>query len=267
MRAFVLTGGGSLGAWQVGQLQALLKAGITPDLLVGSSVGAMNAAAVAEEPSPAGVERLTEVWRRVVRDTVLPRWTWKRVGAFGRKALFPSMGIRRLIEDNLVARRFEDLAVPLHVVATSLETGAARTLSEGSLVEAILASTAIPGIYPPIKLDGERLVDGAISDNLPVGVAVGAGADEIYVLAASSRCPPPGRLEHLHDVLLYSVSVLLRPSTEQLAACFAPAAKVIVLPSTCPFPVGPFDFSRTEDLIAESSRQATAFLVAKTPAA
>ncbi len=265
-RAFVLSGGGSLGAWQVGQLRALLEAGVEPDLLMASSVGAMNAALIAEEPAPSGAARLADVWRRTEREHVLPRWGWPRLRALSRKALYPNDGVRRLVEDNISYRRLEDSVIPLHIVTTSLDTGRARVLSRGPVIETILASTAIPGIYPPVEIDGERLVDGGLASNVPVDPAVEAGADEVYVLAASSECPPAERPEHLHDVLLFSAGLLLRPTTE-LAACYAESARVVVLPSSCPIAVGPFDFSKTEALLEESYRQTAAFVAAEVPAA
>ncbi len=105
-------------------------------------------------------------------------------------------------------------------------------------------------------------MDGGLAANVPVRQAVDVGAREVYVLAASSQCPPPDRLEHLHDVLLFSAALLLRPTTEALAACFSESARVVVLPATCSIPVGPFDFSKTDALLEESYRQTAAFLAA-----
>lgn len=267
MRAFVLSGGGTLGAWQAGQLRALLEAEIAPDLLVGTSVGAMNAAVVAEDPSPRGAERLTRIWRATRRAHILPGWGMRRFGALSRRALYPNDGLRSLVERNLGYRRIEEARVPLRVVTTSLDTGEERVLSSGPVVDAILASTAIPGVYPPITWNGERLVDGGIADNVPVRPAVEEGADEVYVLAASSRCPPPRPIDHLHDVLLFSATLLLRPRTEDLAACYRESARVVVMPASCPFPVGPFDLTKTEALLAEGHRQAVAFLRGEATAA
>lgn len=250
----------------MGQLQALLEVGIVPDLLVGTSVGAMNAAFIAGDPTPEGARRLAAIWRRTRRDDILPGG-WGRLGALSRKALYPDDGIRRLVERNLPYRRFEEARVPLRIVATSLESGAKRVLSEGPVADAIVASTSIPGVYPPVVIGGERLIDGGIVDNVPVRTAVEAGADEVYVLAATSECPPAQRLDHLHDILLFSAGLLLRPAIDVLAACYQESARVTVPPASCPFPVGPFDFSRTDDLITEARRQTREFLVAEAPAA
>lgn len=259
-RAFVLSGGGAAGAWQVGQLRALLEAGVRPDLVVGTSVGAINAAVIAEDPSLEGADRLARIWTRTRRSDLLPPWGWGRLGALSKRALYSSHGLRRLIERNLSYRLIEEAAIPLKVVTTSLETGEARVLTTGPVVEALLASAAIPGIYPSVRIGGERLVDGGITGNVPVAPAVEAGAEEIFVLAASSRCPPPAPVERLQDVLLFSASLLLRPSTDNLAACFASSARVTVLPSSCPFPVGPFDLSLTSRLIDEAREQTASFL-------
>lgn len=262
MRAFVLSGGGTLGAWQVGQLEALFAAGIVPDLLVGTSVGALNAAAIAGEPSIDGARKLADVWRSTRRGDVLPPWGWRRVSALSRKALYSNHGLRALIESCATYGRLEDATIPLRVVTTSMETGEERVLSSGSMVDAVLASTAIPGIYPAVLMGGERLMDGGVVDNVPVRPAVDAGADEVFVLAASSRCPPPERMQHLHDVLLYSASLMLRPTTDDLASCYAPSARVVVLPSSCPVAVGPFDFSQSGRLIDAARDETAVFLQA-----
>lgn len=267
MRAFVLSGGGTLGAWQVGQLLALFQAGVEPDLLVGTSVGAINAAAIAGDPSASGAGRLARIWRATRREHVLEGWGWRLPWAFSRRSLFSNRGLRALIERGLRYRLVEDAAVPLRIVTTSLETGEERVLSSGPVVEAVLASCSIPGIYPPVVWDGERLADGGLVDMVPVRPAILAGADEVYVLAASSRCPPARPVRHLHDVLLFSAGLLLLPSTDLLASCYDRTARVIVLPASCPFAVGPFDFSRTEALIEEGHSQAAEFLRAEVSAA
>jgi len=259
-RAFVPTGGGNRGGWQVGQLEGLPGAGIEPDLLVGTSVGALNAAAVAGDPTPEGVRKLAMAWRRTRRADVLPAWGWSRVSALRRRALYSNGGLRALIESCAPYPDIEDATVPLRVVTTSLETGGERVLSSGSVVDAVLASMAIPGIYPPVQIGEERLIDGGIVDNVPVRPAVEEGADEVFVLAASSRCPPPERVRHLHDVLLYSAWLMLRPPADALAGSYGASVKVVVLPSSCPVALRPFDFSQTDRLIASAREQTAAFL-------
>jgi NTE family protein len=260
MRAFVLSGGGPLGAWQVGQLDALFEAGIRPDLLVGTSVGAINAAAIAGNPTSEGVERLVEVWRRVRREDVLPGWGWSRARALARKSLYPNAGLRSLIERGVQYRLIDEAALPLLIVTASIDAGEERVLSSGPVIDAVLASAAIPGVYPAVTWNGERLVDGGIVDMIPVRPAVAAGADEVYVLAATAGCPPNQRMDHLHDVLMFSLGLLMRPSTDMLAACYGGSARVEVLPSSVPFEVGPFDFSKTGLLIEEGHAQTAAFV-------
>src|SRR5579863_1110376 len=156
--AFVLAGGGSLGAVQVGMLQALVEAGETPDIVVGASVGALNAGFFAGDPTARGVARLAEIWRGLRRRDVFPitlrgALQWLR----SADALFDSANLRRLIERNLPYRNLKEAAIPVHVVATSLG-GAAVRLSSGPAVEAILASAAIPVVFPSVEIGDTYLM-------------------------------------------------------------------------------------------------------------
>jgi NTE family protein len=146
--AFVLAGGGSLGAVQAGMLRELLSRGVKPDLVVGSSVGAINAAYLAGEPTAQGVARLEAIWRKLRRDQVFPVTLHSLIGLIGcRNFMVDSCGLRRLLEQNLPYRDLEDAKIPLHVVATDLLGGAAVRLSAGPAVEAVLASCAIPAAF------------------------------------------------------------------------------------------------------------------------
>ena len=146
--AFVFAGGGSFGAIQVGMLQSLTAHGITADMVVGSSVGALNGAFYAGDPTPDGVERLATIWRGLTRREVFPV-TWRTMFGFlwRRDFLIPHDGIRKLIDDHIPYRNLQDASLPLHIVATDIITGDSVVLSEGSAAEAIVASTAIPGAF------------------------------------------------------------------------------------------------------------------------
>src|SRR5687768_8756569 len=159
--AFVLGGGGNLGAVQVGLLQALLDRGTQPDLIVGCSVGALNGAAIAGDPTVKGARHLASVWSKLsgneifAGSNITSLWSLARRGA----ALGTSDGLRKLLSDTVRYERFEDAAVPLHVVATSIATGDERWFSSGPIVDPILASAALPAIYPPVVIDGDLHVD------------------------------------------------------------------------------------------------------------
>jgi NTE family protein len=148
----VLSGGAARGAVQAGMLRALTDAGITPQLLVGTSAGALNAVAFASDPTPQGVERLTLAWHRARRADVFPVALHRiALGAIGRRDhVMSSRGLQKLISRVVEIDRFEDAAVPVHVVATDLQTGEPVVISRGNVMPALLASTAIPGLFPPI---------------------------------------------------------------------------------------------------------------------
>ena len=161
--AFVLAGGGSFGAIQVGMLHALAKHGVTADMVVGSSVGALNGAYYAGDPTLKGILQLETIWRGLHRQDVFPI-TWRTLLGFlwRRDFLVPHDGIRKLIDDHLPYHNLQDAKLPLHIVTTDIISGEAVVLSEGSAAEAIIASTAIPGAFAPIHYRNQYLADGAI---------------------------------------------------------------------------------------------------------
>jgi NTE family protein len=165
-------------------LKALLEAGVTPDLVVGTSVGALNGAAIASAPTLDTVARLREIWLGLDDDRIFG-------GSFisgaanlvrSRTHMHSNQPLRSLIEKLLPATRFEDLRVPFQCVAASIESAAEHWFSEGPLVDAILASAAVPGVLPPVEIDGEHFVDGGIVNSIPISRAVELGATKIYVL-------------------------------------------------------------------------------------
>jgi NTE family protein len=182
--AFVLGGGGNLGAHEVGMLRALLERGIRPDLVLGTSIGAINGAAVAADPSPQAVKRLTELWTGIESSDALGGGVLGRIATLARTRthLHDNDGLRKLLDDALPATTFEELQVPFQCVAASIESAAERWFDRGPLTDAILASSAVPGILPPVEIDGEHFVDGGIVNSIPVGRAKDLGATRIFVL-------------------------------------------------------------------------------------
>jgi NTE family protein len=182
--AFVLGGGGVLGAAEVGMLQALAEAGIRPDLVVGTSVGAINGALVAADPTPGSVDRLRGLWEELASRRVFAGSVLGQVGTLVRTRthLHPREPLRELLEAALPVRTFAALPVPFQCVAASIERAAEHWFTDGPLIDAVLASCAVPGLLAPVELDGEHYLDGGLVHSIPVGRAVALGADTIYVL-------------------------------------------------------------------------------------
>lgn len=184
--AFVLGGGGVLGAVEVGMLRALLEHGVRPDLVLGTSIGAFNGALVAQRPEPEVVERLTGLWASVgtAREAGYgdrPLRSVRRAVASGTH-LWSAGPLRKRLEDELGDVRFEDLAVPFQVCAASIERAAEHWFDSGPVVDAVIASAAVPGLLPPARVDGEHYLDGGIVNSVPLGRAVALGATRVFVL-------------------------------------------------------------------------------------
>ena len=165
-------------------LRALFEHGILPDLVVGTSVGAMNGAAIAAQPKLDTVERLREIWTTLNEDRIFGGSIFSMPLRLvrNRTHLHSNAPLRRMLETMMPVARFEDLAVPFQCVAASIERASEHWFSEGPLVDAILASAAVPGVLPPVQLNGEHFVDGGIVNSIPISRAVELGATEIYVL-------------------------------------------------------------------------------------
>jgi NTE family protein len=182
--AFVLGGGGMLGANEVGMLRALIEEGVRPDLVVGTSVGAINGAAVAADPSLDAVTRLTEVWHGVADSDLYSGSALRRVRHLARTRthVHPNEPLRGLLTEQFGDIAIEDLAVPFQCVAASIERAAEHWFDSGPLVDAVLASTAVPGVLPPVRIGNEHYLDGGLVNSIPVSRAVLLGARTIYVL-------------------------------------------------------------------------------------
>jgi NTE family protein len=182
--AFVLGGGGLLGAAEVGMLAALTDAGVTPDLVLGSSVGALNGAAIAASPTKETVKRLTELWKALGTDGVFSSSLFGQLKTLvsSRTHLHTNDRLRELMEEQAPGQLIEDLEVPFQCVAVSIESARVRWFDRGPVSDAVLASCAVPGLLPPVLIDGEHYLDGGLVDSLPLGRAIALGATTIYVL-------------------------------------------------------------------------------------
>jgi NTE family protein len=256
----VLGGGGNLGALQVGMLHAVLSRGIVPDEIVGCSAGAINAALVAAEPTPEGVDRLRDLWTSAGGDIVAPvgKFDGVRLLTHRGTSLQSNVGLRRILETTLPHTRFEDFAVPFHVVATSLRTNSERWFSSGDVIDPILASAALPAIFPPVSIDGDLLVDGGVLNNVPISKAYELRPDRIYVFHVGNFNRDRPAPKRPIDVLLHAFSVTRSYRFEsEVRQPAVPGVELVVLPSVNPGKLRYNDFGRSAELI-ERARIATA---------
>jgi NTE family protein len=260
--AFVFAGGGSFGAVQVGMLDALARRGIHADMVVGSSVGALNGAYYAGNPTLEGVKRLEAVWRRLRRGDVFPvGWRTMLGFLYRRDFLVASDRLRDLVENNLTYRNLEDAKIPIHIVATNILTGGTVVLSEGSAAQAIVASAAIPVVFPPVHFKDLYLADGAVSSNTPVSAAVARGARRLIVLPTGYACalekPPLGAVANaLHALTL----LIARQLTSELRELDGTDIEYFVVPPLCPLGGSPYDFSQSGVLIERAVKVTDAWI-------
>ncbi len=252
--AFVFTGGGSLGAVQVGMLRALLASGVQPDFVVGASVGAINASYFACLPTVEGTANLENIWSGLRRSDIFPFTLASMVGLLRNPgSLVDPSGLRRLIEKNLPCASLEDTRIPLTIMATDLQ-GIGVRLSAGSAIEAVLASSAIPGIFPPVEIGGEPLMDGAVAANTPVRLAAELGASRIIILPTGYACalkePPKTPVGKALHAITLMIAWQLMHELENIPKDI----QVHLARTLCPLAVSPFDFSCSRELIERASR-------------
>ncbi|WP_033296384.1 patatin-like phospholipase family protein [Amycolatopsis jejuensis] len=252
--AFVLGGGGSLGALQIGMLRALDEVGVTPDLVVGTSVGSLNAAVLAL-PGGSRLERLRDIWAHMTRAEAFPGGVLSQVRTLrhSKTHLFPNTGLAKIIDDHLgPGRHFEDLALPLGVVTTDVETASPVLVRSGLLKAPLLASCAIPGIYPPVEHEGRQLYDGGLVANVPMRQALSMGAKSLVVLDCAFPGKMPGAPRTFAEVMMFTAMISMRNQAVLEAPIAAREAPVVYLPGPAPVRVSPLDFSRTDELAAEA---------------
>ena len=261
--AFVLSGGAGLGAIQVGMLHALYERGIVPDVIVGTSAGAMNGAFIASRPQTVETaDALAAVWRDLRRGQVFPLNPLTGLLGFlgARDHLVPASGLRKLIARHVQHEALEELPIPLHVVAVDVISGEELRLSNGPVVDAVLASAAIPGVVAPVRWEDRTLMDGGVANNTPISHAVELGAERIYVLPTGHACalqaPPRGALA----VALHAISLLTQRRLIDDIERHEDAARLIVLPPPCPLGIQPIDFGHAGELIGRALSDAREFL-------
>jgi len=270
--AFVLGGGGVLGAHEVGMLAALADAGIRPDLVVGTSIGAINGVFVAADPAEAA-KRLAAVWRSdVVRDAFRGS-LFGRLGTLARSGthLHSNLPLRRLLERHLPVRRFDELDVRFQCVAASVEKAAAHWFHSGPIVPAVLASAAVPGLLPPVRIGDEHFFDGGLVHSIPVGRAVRLGARTVYVLHVGRIEQPLRAPRRPWEVGLVAFEIARRHRFVEEMASLPDDVNVHVLPAGANGRGADLnqlryrDFSRIDRYIARAHAATAAYLAASTP--
>lgn len=256
--AFVFAGGGARGAAQVGMLQALIRRGIVPDAIYGASVGAINAAGFAGDPTPEGVEHIATLWRAITREDVFPQGRIPSPWRFfqQRESVFPNDGVRRIIRSGLRFERIEDSPVHLEVIATSLTDGRKHWFDRGPAEPAILASAALPALLPPVTIDGEAFIDGGVADNVPIGRAIEQGAERIFVLLCGPLHYTPQHYRRPAEAVLTAFFIAVHAKFAQQLEVLPEGVEVVVF-TVDTQPVSRYDdFSATEPLISSGRANA-----------
>jgi NTE family protein len=251
--AFVLAGGGSRGAVQIGMLAELVDRGIRADRVYGASVGAINGAAYASNPTPEGIERMAEIWRRLKGDDIFPRSALDGPWLFLQKrpAVHANTGLRTIIEAGIDFEQIEDAAIPFELVTTSLTDGRERWIAHGNAVEAILASSAIPSIFPPVTIDGDVLVDGGVVNNVPISRALAAGCTRIFVLLCGPLHYHPRPAKRPAEAALTAFFVAIHARFVRELTAIPPGVEVVVFSGGGEPSAQYRDFSGTTTMIEE----------------
>jgi len=249
--AFVFSGGASLGSIQAGMLRALNDADVYPDIVLGTSVGAMNAAFVAGGGT---ADELITIWKELRSSRVFPVNPLLGLQAFlGKKKHFvPNDGVKRVLRKHLQFDRIEESTLPLTVLATDIQTGAEVRITEGPTIPSILASTSLPGVFPPVEMNGQTLVDGGISNNTPISAAIEAGATDVWVLSTGYSCALNAPPKTPFALALQSVGLLVQQRLAIETRTTTYPVPVHLIPPPCPISVQPTDFSQADTLISAS---------------
>ncbi len=265
--AVVLGGGGLLGAAEVGMLQALLEHGVRPDLVLGTSVGAINGSMLAADPRVETVDRLRGLWTSMSKGGVFTGSALQRVGTLARTRTHAHdiEPLERLLRTELDDRLIEDLPIRFQCVAASIERAAGHWFTDGPVIDAVLASAAVPGLFPPRRIGDEHFVDGGLVDSIPVGRAVALGARTIWVCHVGRIERPLAAPRRPWEVAMVSFEIARRHRFNTDLATVPAGVDVHLLPSGATDPPSYADLSalryRDTSRIAErieSAHRATA---------
>jgi len=241
----VLCGGGSKGAVEVGYYLALVELGVPIDGIVGASIGAVNGAFIAAG-MPVG--QLAELWRKVTFSDLFA-FNWKLLWSLRREAsLYDNHKLRRFLEHRLPAH-FEDLVLPLTIIGTDLRTGEAVLLENGNLIDAILGSIAIPGLLPPVTIEGHEIIDGGLANNLPLDVAAQKGARLVVAMRCGCRRPLAHAPQGILSILSRSFDIGLDRRSQCELEPYREQTRFVVFEPCLDENIGLLDFSHSTELI------------------
>ncbi|WP_019855255.1 patatin-like phospholipase family protein [Actinopolyspora mortivallis] len=270
--AWVLPGGSTFGAVQAGLVSALFEVESPPDMLLGTSAGALNSAWLAADPTPRGAERLREIWRTMRRGEVFPVEPMRILaGKLGLSDhLMSNRGLAGWLHRTLPFRRLDQAEVPLTVTATDLESGEAAYFTSGPALPALVASCAIPGVFPPVEIGGRRFVDGGPAAFMPISRAVEQGAERVYVLPCGGKRPlDSADFEQLPDkgvggsipaVNGAALSAAMYAASELDMQLNAARCELYVLPAPKVDRLSPYSFKHSAALIDWAWRTAAEWL-------
>lgn len=241
-----LYGGGSRGALEVGFYRALAEFGIRVDAIAGTSIGAVNGAMIAAGIPP---KRMAELWAKIqFSDLFSFNWRLLREPR-GVRALYRTDKLRRFLHEHLPVRRFEELRIPLTIISTDLQSGGSVLWDHGDLIEAILGSIALPGLFPPVTYEGTQVVDGGFASETPLGVLSSQEADIILVMFTGCRRRLESPLESFLTILSRSFEILLESRCWRDIEIFHKRECLVVLDPCVEFDVSLLDFSRSVQLM------------------
>jgi len=260
--AFVFAGGGSLGAVQVGMLKALSQAGIKADLLVGASVGAINAAYFAGNPITEGAQLLEKIWLKLSRKDIFPVSPIHGMLALisFRSSFISPKSLKTFIRKEIKYENLEDAQVPVHVVATNALDGSRVVLSTGKVIPALMASTAIPGIFPSVTIGNQILIDGSVTNNTPILSAIQHEAQRIIILPTGSPCVVTEAPRGAVPIMLHALNLMIINQLVRDIRYYSDKVEIIVVPPLCPISSSIHDFSRSHELIQQSTDNTTHWL-------
>jgi NTE family protein len=259
--AFVFSGGASLGAVEAGALKAIVEEGIQADIVLGTSVGSLNGAMYAYNPTVEGVKTIEEVWSTIKVWNVFTPSPITPVINFttsGQYAISPK-NLRKLIKEKLPFAKIEDTKIPLYIVSTDIKSGEEVVFDKGIAIEGLMSSVCLPGVFPPQHMGGRTLVDGGILNNAPISTAVRLGAERVVIFpigVPSSDQEPKNIFEVLIRMFIYLLN-------RQLAAdiqLYKDKVELIIVPPPDSIDVGPHDFSKSKMLMEQSYKRAKVWL-------
>lgn len=271
--AFVMSGAANYGPLQVGALQVLLERGIRPDMLVGTSAGAVNATYLALDPTVEGTQQLTEHWRSAARDMLSRKdallMVWRLIT--NRDGLLPNEPLRRFIERTMPpgVSRYSDLRLPAYAVAVRLDTGAVRCFGDDPsdrILDGLMATTAIPGFYPPWPVDGVDYVDGGVVAYLPIQLAVERGATEVYALNVTSGNTNKGLMRGTLAIAGRAIDLLIQRQGAREIEVHRDLPGVVVhtLTLALKHEVAFWDFKHADEMVAFGRQVAEEYLGSQT---